>query len=433
MSTAVAPRRSGVLRQWRHGWWHLAFLVLNLVTATIALVVAAFVLVGLVTTPILGVGLLLLTPAMWAARLFGRAELGRVAAFLDRHTDPEPVQADHRWTVVLGLSRAHRRAATYVGLHTLWGIVSGLLVTVVAAVLLAVLAAPAYAHLIPEEGLGLFGALRLDAPWELLLAWVIALAGAVLLPLVARSLTQVDRQLARSLLGTDPEAAIAELSERVATLAHSREETVDSVESERRRIERDLHDGPQQRLVAIAMDLGMARQRMAQDPDGAQELLDKAHQASKDAIVEMRQVARGIVPPILADRGLDAAVSALAARSPVPVDVDAGQVGRWDPTTEAIGYFCVSELLTNIAKHSRAEHAAVRLSVTEDGPRRLLRLEVEDDGVGGADPRLGTGLSGLRQRVAAVDGTMQTSSPPGGPTLVRITVPDRTRAAGGHR
>lgn len=430
---STVPRRGGALRQWWDGWWHLAFLVLNLLTAIPALVITVLALAGLLTTPALGVGLLLLAPAMWAARLFGRCELGRVEAFLGQRIKPEPVQANSRWTVALGVSRAHRRAAVYVAVHTLWGLLSGALVTVVTGALVAILAVPAYRHLIPEDGLHLVGSLRLQSPAIIAVVWAVALVGTLLLPLVARALTQVDTQLTRSLLGTDPEAEIAELSERVATLAHSREETVDSVESERRRIERDLHDGPQQRLVAIAMDLGMARTRMTHDPEGAQELLDKAHRDAKDAIVEMRQVARGIVPPILADRGLDAAISALAARSPVPVTVAAGQVGRWDPTTEAIGYFCVSELLTNIAKHSQAQAATVRLSVVEDGPHRLLQLEVEDDGVGGADPRLGTGLSGLRQRVAAVDGTMDTSSPPGGPTRVRITVPDRTRAAGGAR
>lgn len=242
-------------------------------------------------------------------------------------------------------------------------------------------------------------------------------------PLLATGVTSVDRSLARTLLGTDPEEEIAQLAERVDSLTETREATVDSVEAERRRIERDLHDGPQQRLVAIAMDLGMARDRFTTDPEAARELLDKAHAASKEAIVEMRQVARGIVPPILADRGLDAAVSALAARSPVPVSVAVDEaVGRLEPSIEAIAYFCVSELLTNVAKHARAGHATVRLTRTDDG--RVV-VEVVDDGVGGADPTRGTGLIGLRQRVSAVDGTLEVSSPAGGPTRAVVALPLR--------
>ncbi|MEJ2579026.1 MAG: sensor histidine kinase [Kineosporiaceae bacterium] len=200
---------------------------------------------------------------------------------------------------------------------------------------------------------------------------------------------------------------------------------MDSVELERRRIERDLHDGPQQRLVAIAMDLGMARERLHRDPDDVGELLDKAHAAAKEAIVEMRQVARGIHPPVLTDRGLDAALSALAARSPVPVDVHVGVGTRPSATVEAIAYFCVSEALTNVAKHSGATRATVEVT----GSAGWLTVTVSDDGRGGADPGRGTGLVGLRDRVAAVDGTLAVSSPRGGPTVLTITLPATSRPA----
>jgi signal transduction histidine kinase len=167
------------------------------------------------------------------------------------------------------------------------------------------------------------------------------------------------------------------------------------------------------------MDLGMARERLSRDPDGARELLDKAHAASKEAITEMRQVARGIHPPVLTDRGLDAALSALAARSPVPVEVHVDVPMRPSPTVEAIAYFCVSEALTNVAKHSRA--TAARVDVRNAGDR--LEVHVSDNGIGGADEAGGTGLHGLSDRVRAVDGSIEVTSPPGGPTVIVVSLP----------
>jgi signal transduction histidine kinase len=164
----------------------------------------------------------------------------------------------------------------------------------------------------------------------------------------------------------------------------------------------------------------MARERLERDPEGARELLDKAHSASKEAITEMRQVARGIHPPVLTDRGLDAALSALAARSPVPVSISVDLDRRPGPTIEAIAYFCVSEALTNVAKHARATSASVDVTRRED----TLVVRVRDDGVGGVDLTRGTGLVGLRQRVAAVDGALDVDSPPGGPTVLTVTLPD---------
>jgi signal transduction histidine kinase len=242
---------------------------------------------------------------------------------------------------------------------------------------------------------------------------------------VARGLVGVDVALARSLIGPRPDAErVAELTQRVETLHRTREMTVDSVELERRRIERDLHDGPQQRLVALAMDLGMAQTKLDDDPEAARALLAKAHSAAKEAIVEMRQVARGIHPPVLTDRGLDAALSALAARAPVPVQIRVDLPRRPSPTIESIAYFCVSEALTNIAKHSGAAHATVDVTGSAEG----VHVVVTDDGRGGADPTGGTGLSGLRQRLAAVDGTLTIDSPPGAGTRLMMTLPDRTAA-----
>lgn len=423
-SAAVSrPPEQGWLTGWLHGWLHVVFLVLNLVTGVVAVTIALCVLVGAVSLVALGAGALVLVPALWAGWLFAREELLRLEVLTGVRIPPPPPGQEPTWVTVVGLSREHRRAAAYTALHSLWGLVSGAVVASLLAAAVALLAMPLYADRIPDSGLEVLWLVHLTSPASRVVAWVLVLLALVAAPFLARGVTGVDRMMARWLLGADPEQQIADLSERVETLTQTRTETVDSVEHERRRIERDLHDGPQQRLVAIAMDLGLARERLAEDPDGAKELLDKAHAASKEAIVEMRHVARGITPPILADRGLDAAVTALAARSPVPVAVEIRDVGRLDPTTEAVAYFCVSELLTNVAKHSHARRATVRLALQGDDPGSRLVLEVEDDGVGGADPARGSGLVGLRQRLAGLDGTLQVVSPGGGPTLVTVVLP----------
>ena len=180
------------------------------------------------------------------------------------------------------------------------------------------------------------------------------------------------------------------------------------------------------------MNLGLARDALERSPDDpasarlVRDLLDEAHSSSKEAITEMRQVARGIVPPILADRGLDAAVSALADRSPVPVSVASRlPAGRLEPTTEAIAYFCVSEALTNVAKHSGATRASIEMGTARGLDGDLLAITITDDGRGGAVVGAGSGLTGLRQRVAAVDGEVHVHSPVGTGTTVAITLPLR--------
>ena len=204
----------------------------------------------------------------------------------------------------------------------------------------------------------------------------------------------------------------------IRRLEETRAGALDVQETELRRIERDLHDGAQARLVALGMSLGLAEQRLAEDPEGARQLLLEARSGIGEALQELRDLARGIHPPILADRGLGAAISALADRSPLPVDVDADVSERPAPAVETAAYFVAAEALANAAKH--ASPSAVHVRIARRGG--LLSLAIEDDGVGGADPT-GPGLRGLRQRVEALDGTLTVDSPAGGPTIVSAELP----------
>ncbi len=196
---------------------------------------------------------------------------------------------------------------------------------------------------------------------------------------------------------------------------------MDHAAEERRRIERDLHDGVQARLVALAIDLGMARQRIeaGENPEAAVGLIGEAHEEAKRAVAELRDLARGVHPAILTDRGLDAALSALAARCPIPVEIEVALPGRLAAAVEAIAYFVIAEALTNITKHSQAGRAKVSVRPATD----MVVVEVTDDGVGGAQPTGDGGLTGLRERLQGVDGHLTVSSPPGGPTVVRAELP----------
>jgi signal transduction histidine kinase len=234
-------------------------------------------------------------------------------------------------------------------------------------------------------------------------------------PWLTAAVGTLDARAARALLG--PSRA-EELEHRVERLAETRAGVVDAADAERRRLERDLHDGTQQRLVSLAMRLGMAR---AGHPDAAQanQIIAEAHEEAKAALLELRQLVRGLHPAVLEDRGLDAALSGVAARLPIPVRLTVDVPRRPSPTVEAVAYFVVSEGLTNIAKHAQASQAEVFVQRASD----RLHIIVSDDGVGGADPARGTGLAGLAKRAASVDGTFDIASPPGGPTLLTVDLP----------
>ncbi len=246
----------------------------------------------------------------------------------------------------------------------------------------------------------------------------LTVGGIVLLaaaPWLTAAVGALDARAARALLG--PSRA-EELEYQVERLAQTRAGVVDAADAERRRLERDLHDGTQQRLVSLAMRLGMAR---AERPDATQahQVIAEAHEEAKAALAELRHLVRGLHPAVLEDRGLDAALSGVAARLPIPVRLTVDVPGRPPPTIEAVAYFVVSEGLTNIAKHAQASQAEVFVQRAND----RLHIIVSDDGVGGADPARGTGLAGLAKRAASVDGTFEIASPPGGPTLLTVELP----------
>ncbi|MEU5940293.1 histidine kinase [Micromonospora sp. NPDC047548] len=211
----------------------------------------------------------------------------------------------------------------------------------------------------------------------------------------------------------------AELALRVRQLTVTRADTVDAQAAELRRIERDLHDGAQARLVALSMSIGLAEQLLEQDPAAVGRLLAEARETSGQALVELRGLVRGIHPPVLAERGLDGAVRALALAVPLPVEVEVDLPGRPVAPVESAAYFAVAEGLANITKHSGAAHAWIHLDY---GDGRLT-IVVGDDGRGGADLAAGSGLAGIGRRLAAFDGTMAVTSPPGGPTVVTMELP----------
>lgn len=276
---------------------------------------------------------------------------------------------------------------------------------------LACLAMPIYYG--PDVGFELGGSrLEIDTLPEAVGVALVGLLLLALLPWILGVLAAAHAFTVRTLLGRRS-------SERVAQLTRQRTEAVDAAVSERRRIERDLHDGAQQRLTALAIDLGRARAKLDTDPEGARALVEQAHEDSKQALAELRNLARGIHPAILTDRGLDAALSALAARSPIPVEISVDIGTRPPVAIESTAYFVVAEALTNATKHASATRLVVSVTHEKEG----IVVEIEDNGVGGARVEPDGGLEGLTTRVATVDGTVTVSSPPGGPTIVRAELP----------
>ena len=245
---------------------------------------------------------------------------------------------------------------------------------------------------------------------------LLAAAALVLLRWGVPAVAGAHARLCRALLAPEAETPLAA---RVRELTTTRAGALDAHAAELRRIERDLHDGAQARLVSIAIHLAVAQQQRVPAPHLADQLVERARAGVEEALSQLRAVARGLCPPILADRGLSGAVHALVADCPVPVRLAAGPLTRLPAAVEGAAYFVVAEALANVARHSTATAGTVELDQTRD----RLAVTVTDDGRGGADEARGTGLAGMRRRVAALDGRVTVSSPPGGPTTVRAELP----------
>jgi signal transduction histidine kinase len=410
------------LRTWTATVYLLASMFVGLAWFTIlsvGLTLGAGLLIVWVGVLVLALTLLAWRGGAWLERRWVRATLGV------HIPDPyRPLPAGSLWqrARVLAGDPATWKDLTYLILLLPLGMVWFVVTTTLWAFGLGGLTAPLWYWIPSIGGVAVFangdrGWFVLDTLPEALLACVVGAALCVAAAWAVKAMATAHGALALALLGPSDN----QLRARVEALQASRDRAVDSADAERRRIERDLHDGAQQRLVALAMDLGMARAKLETDPAAATALVGQAHEEAKRALAELRDLARGIHPAVLEDRGLDAAISALAARSPVPVEVDVTG-GRLPGPVESAAYFVVAEALTNAAKHARAAEIGVRIARHRD----LLIVEVIDDGVGGADPARGTGLRGLADRVAAVDGHLTITSPAGGPTVIRAELPCRS-------
>jgi signal transduction histidine kinase len=400
-------------------WLAVVHLIAGLITGALAFcVVVALLVLGFGTLWFFLLGLPIVVTALWLGLQFGRAERARFTVTLGVRIPAPPANLSPgtgRWRRMWRLLtwRAAWRHAAYMLLRVPLSLAETILVTAVWSLALAML------------GLPLFGWMMIRLEWHLdaglprpgLMAAAVV-AGVIVLPAaprVTQALATADAAIARYLIGPGSQT---DMTVRIGELERSRARAVGSGEAERRRIERDLHDGAQQRLVSLAMNLGRARARFADDPDGARLIIDQAHEEAKQALTELRNLVRGVHPPVLSDRGLDAAISGLAVLSPVPVTVRAGLPVRPSASAEAIAYFVVAEALTNVAKHARATRAEVEVSRHGD----VLRVLIRDDGDGGADPQ-GQGLAGLADRLAGVDGRLSVRSPAGGPTVIEAELP----------
>jgi len=404
-------------RTWLAMISHLAGLFMGL-AVMVVLVTGLSLGFSLLVLALIGLPILGLT--LRAATLYATAERARLDLMLGVRIPAWPAEsrAGYRWGIIPHWRTLIERAT--------WGEIGyGLLrlpVSAVAATLsiavwaagLVLLTLPLYNRFLPSGGADI-GDTVLKGTATMAVAAVIGLVLLLVAPQLTRGLASADGALSRRLLGPR-----RDLAARVTELEISRERVVDAAEAERRRIERDLHDGAQQRLVALAMDLGRAKARFADDLDAAAGLVDQAHAQAKEALAELRNLVRGVHPPVLTERGLDAALSGLAALCPVPVDVHVDVPVRPKSSVEAVAYFMVAEALTNVAKHSRARHAKV--VVEGHGYPGTLTVMISDDGIGGADVS-SPGLSGLADRVAGVDGRLSVESPAGGPTIIAAELP----------
>ncbi|MEH0639477.1 sensor domain-containing protein [Streptomyces bottropensis] len=391
----------------------LGQLVGGLRTAAMALGVLVLAAVAAVTAPA-GVGLLLMPTAVRALHALADRERERLARWGPEIVAPAPPPTAPRAALADPTTRRELRWALR---HASLGFLLGLLgVWLPLAAFRDTLYPLVWPFMPPDTSSTSFG-FGVAHTWTQALAVSLVGVGwiAVILGLTP-GMARLQARPARTLLRAGPDT---DLSLRVAELTATRAAALDAHASELRRIERSLHDGTQNRIVTVTVLLGAARRMAARDPERADELLERAQSAAEQALAELRAVSRSILPPVLSDRGLAGALSGLAAECAVPCRTDVEAPQRCAASVEAMAYFVVAEALSNIAKHSGANAAAV--TVRARGGR--LHLRIEDDGRGGADEEGGSGLTGIRRRVAAHDGTLRVTSPAGGPTVLDVDLP----------
>ncbi|MEV6394269.1 sensor domain-containing protein [Streptomyces sp. NPDC051907] len=411
-------------RSWREFGYVMLSLPISIVFFTFAVTIvslSAGLLVTFLGIPVLAAGLA-------GCRGLGVLERARARGLLRVDVgDPLPVRAAKpglmSWVGAVLKSGVSWRHLLYGMLHFPWAVFSFCVALTFWATGWALLLYPVWSWVFPtylsQDGIQLYGDgthnFYLDSPFEMAVTSLIGLVLTLASPWLVRGLTSVDRLMVAGLLGP------SRLASRVVELESDRGVVVDTAAADLRRIERDLHDGAQARLVALAMDLGLAKEKLLEDPDAAARMVDEAHGEVKVALQELRDLARGIHPAVLTDRGLDAALSAVASRCTVPVSVEVDLPFRPAPAIEGIAYFTVSELLQNVSKHAQASRATVDVWRSDN----RLMLQVTDDGRGGARLDGGSGMAGLAERLGAVDGILAVDSPVGGPTAITAELPWR--------
>ncbi|MGW4773684.1 sensor histidine kinase [Nocardia sp. NPDC004278] len=383
-------------------------------------VLAMFALIGLLfvaALSLIGVGIPAIPEAIRVIRPLIGAERRRAAWRLGAPIEAvyRPMEGDLRQRLGTAFADpANRRDIGWLLLHAVTGIYVAILAVALPVSVVNQLLIPVYWQLLPAGTIANFG-ITVDSWPKAVLSMVIAVPVAALalqLPMIA----DWQAMAARLLLSPSEDVLLAD---RVAALTATRAAALDAHGAELRRIERDLHDGAQARIAAVIMQLGLADQLREQDPEAAQRMARKAQDTATAALAELRDVVRSVYPPVLSDRGLASALSALAARSPIPVVLDSSRVGRLPAAVEAAAYFVIAEALTNATKHSGAQSISIVLGSAAE----VLAIVITDDGVGGAREAYGGGLAGIRRRAEALDGRMTLTSPVGGPTVLRVELP----------
>jgi signal transduction histidine kinase len=387
--------------------WYLAVGVLWSLTMFVAMVAAMSITFGLV---VVAAGLLLIVPTFALVDAMTTVERRR-AEWVGRSIDARQHRAHsggwwRAMTTTISDPERWRQAGFVVSFVLVAPVLFTLALTPWVLVIVAVVGV-----------LGNLGAVDL-------LQVVVALILVGLAPRISIAVARLSTTFVAWFLGPDP---TIELAGRVEQLATQRDEILEAVGAERRRIERNLHDGVQQQLVAIGIGIGRAQAKLSSDPASAAELLDAARHTLQATIGELRVIGRGLHPAVLEDRGLDAALSSIVANSPIPVAVDVELDRDLPDDTAATAWYVMSEAVANILKHANARAASVRVVELSSAPR-AIRITVHDDGRGGAAPGPGSGLAGIRARVEGIDGSLQIESPPGGPTTLVAVLPVRAVA-----